>query len=148
MTEKEYLKRDKYLLRKYGIGAADYQRMFEEQGGCCGICRRPQELFTKRFAVDHDHGWKRVKIDSGKNLSASENDHGWFARAFYLGAFIRTDRMKKNDAVRAMKARLKTKSVRGLLCPFCNRGLRYYADDPNRLANAAEYLKRHQNDTK
>jgi hypothetical protein len=138
-------KRDAYYRKKYGVTLEWYNARYAEQGGCCGICRRPQEQFSKRFAVDHEHGWNKVKIESGKNLSASENDHGWFARAFYAGKFFRTDRRNKSEAVRAIKSHLKTASCRGLLCPFCNRGLRFYADDPTRFENAAEYLKRHQN---
>ena len=165
MAKTEDQKRDAYYLKKYGVGLDWYNARLVEQDHKCGICRRPQSAFKFRLAVDHDHGWRKVKIESGKNLSASENDHGWwkvkiesgknlsasendhgwFARAFYLGAFIRTEAMKKAEAMRKMKARLKFKSCRGLLCPFCNRGLRFYADDPARLAGAAEYLKRHQN---
>jgi hypothetical protein len=145
MPKTEDQKRDAYYRKKYGVGLDWYEARFKEQGGCCGICRRPQEHFTKRFAVDHDHAYKKVKIESGKNLSASENDHGWFARAFYVGRFYRADRPKKADAVRAVKASLKTASCRGLLCPFCNRGLRFYADAPIRLLGAAAYLEKHQN---
>lgn len=34
-----------------------------------------------------------------------------------------------------------TLRVRGLLCPFCNRGLRYYRDDPEAMERAAQYLR-------
>lgn len=32
--------------------------------------------------------------------------------------------------------------VRGLLCPWCNRGLRYFRDDPALLSRAAKHVKR------
>lgn len=49
------------LRKHYGIGFADYQRMFEQQKGVCAICFRPEirvDHRTKkvsRLAVDHDH---------------------------------------------------------------------------------------------
>ncbi len=49
---------------KYGVTLAEYDVMFEAQGGVCAICGKP-EIATdksgvvKRLAVDHDH-------DSGK----------------------------------------------------------------------------------
>lgn len=35
----------------------------------------------------------------------------------------------------------KTLRIRGLLCPFCNRGLRYYQDDPESMERAGIYLR-------
>ena len=44
------------LKRRYGITEADFDRMFEEQGGLCAICREaPAEH------VDHDHATERVR---------------------------------------------------------------------------------------
>ena len=45
-----------HLMRRYGIGAADVERMIEEQGGVCAVCREglPEH-------VDHDHETGRVR---------------------------------------------------------------------------------------
>jgi hypothetical protein len=46
--------RDGHLRRKYGITLADYERMFEAQGGVCAICgeSRPED---RTLHIDHDH---------------------------------------------------------------------------------------------
>lgn len=28
---------------------------FKQQNGCCAICKKPQSLFKKRLALDHNH---------------------------------------------------------------------------------------------
>jgi hypothetical protein len=90
--------------------------------------------------VDHDHGHKHVKIKTMKFL-----DGCWNASAVYMQDLITSSARKKSEAVRRARQEIKKRSCRGLLCPFCNRGLRYYADCPNRLQNAAIYLRKHQN---
>jgi hypothetical protein len=42
------------LVRQYGITPDDYQRLNDEQGGVCAICKRDQRD-GKRLAVDHNH---------------------------------------------------------------------------------------------
>ncbi len=54
---KEYLAsksryRERNLMSFYGIGLAEYDRLFKSQDGRCAICRRPS---TKNLYVDHDH---------------------------------------------------------------------------------------------
>ena len=49
----------KSLLVRFGITEAQYQKMFEMQGGVCAICRRPPK--TRRLAVEHDHKTGRVR---------------------------------------------------------------------------------------
>lgn len=39
-----------HLMRRYGIGADDFDRLVEEQGGVCAICGRPDPEH-----VDHSH---------------------------------------------------------------------------------------------
>jgi hypothetical protein len=131
-------KRDDYYRKKYGVGLDWYNARLVEQGHKCGICRRPQEQFSKRMAVDHDHSYKKPALETWKDVV-------WFAAATYLQARIVSRGKTKNEAKRNLRRELKAKSCRGLLCPWCNRGLRYYADCPNRLQNAAIYLRKHQN---
>ena len=45
----------------YKISEEQYNELLDEQGGCCAICRRPQDYFRKRFAVDHNHETGKVR---------------------------------------------------------------------------------------
>jgi hypothetical protein len=45
-----------HLLRRYGIGAAEVDRLIADQGGVCAICGRPDPKH-----VDHDHATGRVR---------------------------------------------------------------------------------------
>lgn len=47
------------LEKTYGIDAAEYDRIFQLQGGRCAICRNKPA--SKRFAVDHDHKTGEVR---------------------------------------------------------------------------------------
>jgi hypothetical protein len=58
--EKEISNRAKYCAPKcrslyvtYGIGLADWERMFNAQQGLCAICKQRQRM--RALAVDHDH---------------------------------------------------------------------------------------------
>jgi hypothetical protein len=35
--------------------------MFEDQKGCCGICKRHQSEFKKRLGVDHNHSTGKIR---------------------------------------------------------------------------------------
>ncbi len=50
-----------YLKRLYGITLEDYEIMFNNQNGCCAICKRHQAHFVKALAVDHDHETGKVR---------------------------------------------------------------------------------------
>lgn len=43
------------LRRNFGITIEQYDEMFDRQKGCCAICERHQDNFSKRLAVDHNH---------------------------------------------------------------------------------------------
>lgn len=45
----------------YGISIQDYNRMFEEQNGCCKICKTHQSLMKKKLHVDHNHKTGEVR---------------------------------------------------------------------------------------
>jgi hypothetical protein len=51
---KQLVDRKSYLKRKYGMTIADYDRMFEHQGGVCAICGKPRPD-ERTLHVDHDH---------------------------------------------------------------------------------------------
>jgi hypothetical protein len=44
------------LKRNYGITLDDYNKMYEEQNGCCAICGKSESL-----AVDHDHSTGKIR---------------------------------------------------------------------------------------
>jgi hypothetical protein len=52
------------MLCKYGITTDDYIRMFEEQGGVCKICKRPERKERNggsMLRIDHDHATGQVR---------------------------------------------------------------------------------------
>ena len=55
------LNRNTRYIKTYGITIDDYNKIFKEQEGNCGICNKHQVEFKKRFAVDHDHDTGEVR---------------------------------------------------------------------------------------
>ena len=51
--------------KRYGITIDDYDAMFQQQGGVCAICGKPEiktnQYGVKRLSVDHCHKTKRVR---------------------------------------------------------------------------------------
>jgi hypothetical protein len=140
MTKEDKI-RDRYYQKKYGITLDRYNEMLAKYDGCCWICRRPPT--GRRLAVDHDHGHRYVKIKSWLAMDLLATPV-WAVKAIYLGTTYTDYGPLRNSLIKTMRKLFKTLSCRGLLCSHCNLGLRKYADDPIRLANAAEYLRNHQ----
>jgi hypothetical protein len=135
--------KDKYLQKKYGITLADYEERLSAQGGVCKICGRPPK--TVALSVDHDRKWNKLCTDIWKD---SERYYAvikklplGFARR-YRGAT--GDGPTRKEARDGLRRELRLMSVRGLLCHRCNRGLRFYSDNPRSLESAALYLRTHQ----
>jgi hypothetical protein len=127
---------DQRMLKVYGRGLDWYNEQFERQGGECAICHRPPT--SRRLHIDHDHGWKKVKIETGRRYE------GWFASAKYLLNVFISYAEKRSLAVRDLKNQLKRASIRGLLCYSHNAGLQKFQDNPDLLRNAAKYLENHR----
>ena len=85
MRETPEAKHNRHLRRTYGITLADYDAMFQRQGGVCAICGRPERRATgrkrkptgNRLHVDHDHkmGGIRALLCSGCNTALGAFDH-------------------------------------------------------------------------
>ena len=53
--------RNRHLIREYGISLENYNKMFEEQKGCCFICRIHQSKLEMSLVVDHDHKTNKIR---------------------------------------------------------------------------------------
>lgn len=80
-----------FLKTTYGITLDDYNRMFEEQRGCCAICGRHQSDFVYALGVDHNHNKKGKDAVRGllcsvcnRDLSVVENEEYLFTLMEYL----------------------------------------------------------------
>jgi hypothetical protein len=45
----------------FNLTPEDYNKMFEDQHGCCAVCKRHQCNFTRRLCVDHCHITGKVR---------------------------------------------------------------------------------------
>jgi hypothetical protein len=50
-----------HLRRTYGITVEQYDELLARQNGCCAVCLKPEETFTVRLAVDHDHATREIR---------------------------------------------------------------------------------------
>jgi len=61
-TEKGRLSNRRASLKQlYDLTLEGYNKLFQQQEGCCAICGRHQSVFKQRLHVDHDHGTKRIR---------------------------------------------------------------------------------------
>lgn len=128
---------DTRLLKTYGISLAEYSQLLEDQDGKCAICKAPPA--TRRLHVDHDHSHRYVKVISTKLMGGY-----WRAQGVYRGLENTFLGFSKSGAVQAFRKWTKRESVRGLLCPKCNRGLEFFRDKPELFDKAAKYLRKFQ----
>lgn len=51
----------KHLKNSYGLTIEDYDNMYNEQQGCCLICKIHQSEINKKFHVDHCHSTDKIR---------------------------------------------------------------------------------------
>jgi hypothetical protein len=92
-----------YLQRTYGITKAEYDALYEYQGGLCALCRRATGK-SKRLSVDHDHSDGKVRgllcSTCNKILGHARDSAAFFGRGMdYLidPPFSRLQRQEKRD---------------------------------------------------
>jgi len=124
---------DLRLRKTYNITLKDYEYLAALNGGGCWICGAVPA--TRRLHVDHDHGWKKVKIEAAKY------EEQWSASAKYNDDVFICVQPKRSLAVRGAKRMLLRSSIRGLLCYQHNAGLQKFSDTPAWLDSAASYLR-------
>nr|DAX20884.1 MAG TPA: Recombination endonuclease VII [Caudoviricetes sp.] len=54
MKRRKQASRERSLMKRFGITMAEYEAIYEHQGGVCYICRRATGK-SRALAVDHDH---------------------------------------------------------------------------------------------
>jgi len=56
-------RRERMLMREYGMTPKDYTELFEKQNGCCAICKTEESghNVTNHLLVDHDHATNKVR---------------------------------------------------------------------------------------
>jgi hypothetical protein len=127
---------DRRLQKTYNITLREYDEMARRSNGLCWVSGKPAG--TRRLHVDHDHSWKKVKIETTKLKE------GWEAVATYNGSEFVGFNAKKSLVIRKVKRDLLRASVRGLLSYQINSGIQKFGDDPRLLRAAADYLENFQ----
>lgn len=130
-------RRNRDLIRKYGITEDEYNVMLAQQRGVCKICNKPPT--GRALHTDHDHKLVHYKVKTTKLAN------GWLAQTNddlnRLKLHVEFVGKTKSEAIKAVKHALLRLSVRSLICWGCNSLLRWGGDSPQRLRNAAKYLE-------
>jgi hypothetical protein len=134
---------DKYYWKKFGWTFAEIDALEQRQNRVCAICHRPPGKV--RLSVDHDHAYDRVKlyIERLPDWSWAAFTDPETASAIAIGE-------SRKEARRMGRFWLRRKSVRGLLCFRCNRGIQLFEDSKaplspcQRFDNAAAYFRQFQ----
>lgn len=50
-----------YIKYTYNLSIEQYEKIAKTQNFSCGICKKPQDKLSKRFAVDHDHKTGQIR---------------------------------------------------------------------------------------
>lgn len=153
LQEKKDHLADLRLRRVFGITLQRYNEILRSQNGCCKICKHPP--VNVRLSVDHDHRFDRIKIVimKLKNPKNDRNFSGFCLTSPNSIARMSHEGKTRKEVRKILKLYLRRKSLRGLLCISCNRGLQKFYDKPERFEAAAKYLREfegklsHENNT-
>jgi len=55
------MNRKRWIKYKYHVSSSLYNKLFTQQGGCCGVCSKHQSTLSRRLDVDHDHKTGKVR---------------------------------------------------------------------------------------
>jgi recombination endonuclease VII len=125
--------RNAYYVKEYCITLAEYNLRLAEQDGRCKCCGRLPKPGGRPLAVEHDHAIAAMHIECFK---AKPGFTAWappFADSVCWAE-------KRSEARILVKTFLMRKSIRGLVCWFCNGGIERFFDSPEKLRAAAQYL--------
>ena len=129
---------DKRLRKTYGITLYEYNALLAAQGDGCSICGAAP--VTRALHVDHDHALARTKIRVKKMQFSGLSL--WHAEARRDGNIFEATEATRQKAIENVRSGLLRRSIRGLVCHRCNRGLQMFSDVVERLESAAAYLRR------
>jgi hypothetical protein len=137
---------DTRLRKVRGISLEEYNELEKNNNHCCWICGRKVNE-DKRLAVDHDHRFDKYKYIAEKTGSGK-----WTCRAVSKYTIIGPNQIvwigneynSSKEAKDALRKVIKRRSIRGLLCFRCNRGLAYWRDNISNMANAIKYLQSYE----
>ena len=105
--------RNNYYRRQFGITLENYNRRLAEQNGRCKICGRCPFNGQANLAVDHKH----FRVESYRELKMFIP--GWRSTVAEYGVEVWAK--TKAESVKLAKIAAMPKSIRGLLCFFCNK---------------------------
>lgn len=57
----KFLDRKRHLKCLYGLNITEYNRLFQQQNGCCAICGKHQSELKRKLDVDHDHRTNKIR---------------------------------------------------------------------------------------
>lgn len=64
LRNKEHHKKvmkENHLKSAFGIDIQEYNKLFDEQNGCCAICGRHQSELSQTLYVDHNHETNKIR---------------------------------------------------------------------------------------
>lgn len=53
--------RERRLKKNWNLTIMEYNKMFDDQHGCCAICNTHQSKVKKSFSVDHNHATGKIR---------------------------------------------------------------------------------------